>query len=85
MERLEYQKYLKGPRWQRIRRRLWLDGYHCRGCHATTGLQVHHASYVWRGKLWFLGEWFEFLDTITLCDKCHGAIHRAQPIKEFAD
>lgn len=87
MGRLEYQRYLKGARWQRIRkRRLDRDGHKCRGCHATTGLQVHHASYKHRGRWrWGLGEWLEMLDTITLCGKCHGAIHRAQPIREFAD
>ncbi len=84
---MTYREYLRSPRWQRIRqRRLERDGNRCRTCHATTQLQVHHASYKHRGRwLWFLGEWFELMDTITLCDTCHGAIHRAQPIREFAD
>lgn len=83
---MDYRKYLRSARWQRIRqRRLERDGYRCRTCHATKQLQVHHASYVWRGRLWLIGEWLEMFDTITLCDTCHGAIHRAQAIKEFAD
>lgn len=28
---------------------------------------------------------FELLDTITLCDKCHGGVHGAQSIQEFRD
>ncbi len=83
---MPYKTYLRSARWQRIRqRRLERDGNRCRTCHATQRLQVHHASYVWRGKWWVIGEWLEMLDTITLCDKCHMAIHRAQPIREFAD
>lgn len=81
-----YADYLRSPRWQRIRqRRLRFDGHRCRVCHGTKHLHVHHASYVWRGRLWGLGEWLEFWDTITLCRRCHNVVHRAVPISEFAD
>ena len=78
--------YLQSRRWKWIRKwRLFLDDYQCRTCHGTTRLQIHHASYVWFNKWGTFGRFMELLSTITLCDKCHGAIHRAQRIEEFRD
>lgn len=85
-QRGDYADYLRTPRWQRIRRRrLRWDGYRCRVCRSPSHLHVHHASYRFRGQLWRPGEWLEAWDTITLCRVCHNAVHRAQPISEFAD
>lgn len=81
-----YADYLRSPRWQRIRqRRLRWDRNRCVVCHGTERLQVHHASYKWRGQLWGVGEWLEFLDCVTLCGKHHRAVHRVSNINEFAD
>lgn len=85
--------YLKSPRWKWIRAwRLWLDDYQCRTCHRSSAdilapvkLEIHHASYRWFNRWYFIGIAFELMDTITLCKVCHGAIHRAQPIREFRD
>lgn len=82
----DYDAYLRSPRWQRIRkRRLWWDRNRCVVCHDTHRLEVHHASYKWRGWLWGLGEWLEFFDCVTLCKKHHLAVHSVSSIKEFAD
>lgn len=32
-----------------------------------------------------VGVLFEWMDCITLCDKCHDAVHEAQRIVEFSD
>lgn len=82
----DYSAYLQSPRWKRIRqRRLRFDGYRCRVCRSPDNLHVHHASYRWRGKLWGIGEWLEFFDTITLCRTHHNAVHRVSAIREFTD
>lgn len=79
-------RYLQSERWRWIREwRLWLDGYECRTCHASSNLQIHHASYVWFNRWGFVGIIFELRDTITLCNRCHGGVHGAQPIREFRD
>lgn len=81
-----YQAYLHGWRWWLIRSfRLWLDGYKCQTCHAWTKLQVHHASYAWRGRGGISGMYNELCDTVTLCDTCHEAVHKNRNIRDFAD
>lgn len=78
--------YLQSRRWRWIRRwRLFLDDDRCRTCHATKRLQIHHASYNWFNRWWCVGMMLELMDTITLCDKCHGGVHGAQKIQEFRD
>jgi hypothetical protein len=78
--------YLSSERWRWIRSwRLWLDGNRCRACRATDNLHVHHASYRWFGRWYDFGAIMELRDTITLCDRCHGGVHRSQPISEFRD
>lgn len=75
---MQYRRYLRSFRWQFIRavRRL-RDGNRCQTCYATKRLEVHHASYKFRGK-WSpfgLGLLAEIMDTITLCGSCHERIH----------
>lgn len=71
--------YLQSARWRWIRRwRLWMDDYRCRACHGTRNLQIHHASYVWFNRWGVAGRLMELLDTITLCNKCHGGVHGAR-------
>jgi len=77
---MEYATYLRGWRWWVIRSvRVWMDGRVCRACHARYKLQVHHASYVWRGRGGLKGMYHE------LRDSCHGAVHKAHSIQDFAD
>jgi hypothetical protein len=79
-------RYLQSQRWKWIRRqRLSIDGHKCRTCHSRNNLRIHHASYRWFNRWGDVGKWFELLDTITLCDKCHGGVHGAQKIIEFRD
>jgi hypothetical protein len=78
--------YLQSKRWRWIRSaRLWIDGGRCKACHAQGGLQIHHASYRWFNRWGDFGMVFELLDTITLCNRCHGGVHGAQRIQEFRD
>ena len=86
MATMEYATYLRGWRWWVIRSvRVWMDGRVCRACKSRYKLQVHHASYVWRGRGGMKGMLWELLDTITLCDTRHGAAHKAHSIQDFAD
>lgn len=82
---LEYRRYLTSWRWQLISRsRRWWDVV-CRGCAAKDGLQVHHASYRFKGRFWIFGILAEWMDVITLCNECHSRLHEKRSIKEFAD
>ena len=86
MATMEYATYLRGWRWWVIRSvRVWVDGRVCRACKSRYKLQVHHASYVWRGRGGLKGMYHELRDTLTLCDSCHGAVHKAHSIQDFAD
>ena len=86
MATMEYAAYLRGWRWWVIRSvRVWVDGRVCRACKSRYKLQVHHASYVWRGRGRLKGMYHELRDTLTLCDACHGAVHGAHRIQDFAD
>lgn len=83
---LEYRRYLTSMRWRLISgSRRWWDGYQCRTCGEKRGLQVHHASYKHRGEFGTVGILCEWLDTLTLCDECHGRLHEKRSIKDFAD
>ena len=65
----EYQEYLKSDRWKRLRGlRLAKSDFLCEGC-GDEATQVHHKSY----KNLFIPE--EFLDLISLCEKCHQKKH----------
>ncbi len=77
--------YLASRRWQAIRR--WRRGWDvtCRVCRSDERLEVHHASYRWKGRFGWLGWALEWLDCVTLCEKCHEAIHRAHRINDFSD
>lgn len=83
---MSYQDYLNSPRWHKIRLwRLWIDSYRCVCCHEKDHLNVHHASYIWKGKLGRIGSILECLDTVTLCKVCHFRIHNNRSIQDFAD
>ena len=67
----EYEAYLKGPVWARLReQRLEIDRCKCRTCGAWERLEVHHVRYPQ-----VLGQENVGLDLITLCRDCHIAVH----------
>jgi hypothetical protein len=67
----EYKAYLKSPKWQQIRERIFLrDGCKCQICGSTKNLQCHHIN----GKYRFCEEKHPE-SLITLCAKCHEKIH----------
>ncbi len=70
---LEYERYLRSPRWRWFLRplRIWLDGGRCRLCNRNTNLQVHHRSYAHLRDWW----WRELADLTTLCNSCHSNHH----------
>ena len=67
----EYRAYFKSKSWQRKRAKvIFRDGAQCRACGSRESLEVHHLIYAR-----FTEEWLE--DLITLCEKCHKAIHKS--------
>jgi hypothetical protein len=67
-----YEEYIASPRWVALRQEaLARDGFQCRGCNTTEGLEVHHRCYPA-----VLGT--ETVDALTtLCggpDGCHHAL-----------
>lgn len=72
--RAEYEAYLNGPEWaEKKNRRLMIDGNRCRMCGKTadeTRLECHHIRYN------TFAEEDVYTDLITLCPKCHAAVHR---------
>ena len=66
-----YADYMKSEQWEAVRnQRIKHDGYKCVKCGSAVNLCVHHLTYENLGDE-PLG------DLITLCDKCHKAIHAA--------
>ncbi len=66
-----YKQYMRSDGWELKRKeRLKIDKYTCQHCKAkNTELHVHHLTYKR-----FTNE--EMSDLITLCKKCHDAVHR---------
>ena len=67
----KYAEYLKDKRWSdisfRVRQR---DGFRCRKCGASSGLNAHHTEYVSQYP------WETPIDKIiTLCKRCHSEEH----------
>lgn len=63
-----YTRYLRSDEWRELKRKvLQRDGYKCRNCGSSVGLQVHHKSYDRFG-----GESLD--DLITLCVVCHKGV-----------
>lgn len=65
-----YQEYLQSPEWQVRRKRiLRRDGYQCDKCGSPVNVEVHHIKYpeVWGTE--------KDTDLVTLCARCHGAMH----------
>ncbi len=85
-EKIEYAELLKTVEWQ-IRRSQILkrDGFRCRNCGKTNGLEIHHRQYhylkkedqfklPWKYKSQFL---------ISLCSDCHKMGHSKFKVPVF--
>lgn len=70
----EYKELLRHPKWQRRRLEIMeRDDWKCLYCDAEDKpLNVHHKRYVTGRKPWEYPDH----DLITLCDDCHGEVHR---------
>lgn len=74
--RTAYAAKLLDPRWRARRAHiLKRDGYACRRCGVSAGLQVHHLRYAKNGNPWDVPD--KALQT--LCAACHMALHAMAP------
>ena len=70
----EYEKYIRSPAWEQMKRkRMEIDGYRCVCCgrHADRcrTMQVHHVTYE------RLGHEDPYEDLCTVCGSCHKKLH----------
>lgn len=69
-----YAKFLKTPFWDELRNQCFMrDGRKCTHCQSTFEIQAHHKIY---RKDWLKTK---LEDLVTLCRKCHTAIHENPP------
>lgn len=67
--RKDYGAYINSYAWQAKRRqRIFMDGAMCVRCKARHDLEVHHLTYRRFGSE-------RLSDLITLCHRCHAAVH----------
>ena len=80
-----YSDLLKTQEWQDKRQKiLERDGYICRYCSSTVGLQVHHKYYSVYPNGVRAYPWNYPDDAlITLCDSCHRNVHLRKNIKTY--
>lgn len=80
MNKQEYQKALKSPKWlakrNKIKKR---DKYKCTKCGCKDNLHVHHTYYLPNKMPWEVPD--ECL--VTLCKVCHEKEHKDRDIKSF--
>lgn len=76
---INYYKYIESDEWYELREKCFeRDEYVCRLCGSSENLQAHHLSYERLGMN-------ELSDLVTLCRKCHQAVHKHTIIKEFGN
>ena len=63
-----YQEYIQSPAWQRKARAVKEQAGVCAVCTRTTGLEVHHRTYVRLGRE-------HPSDLVVLCERHHRLIH----------
>lgn len=88
IEKQAYYQALEDPRWKRLRIAiLERDGRHCKLCHSTIELQVHHRQY---HRYKTSGEWlkpweYHPIYLVALCATCHMQGHSdySIPIKDI--
>lgn len=80
-----YSDLLKTQEWKDKRQKiLERDGYRCRYCSSTVGLQVHHKYYSVYPNGVRAYPWNYPDDAlITLCDICHKKVHLGKKIKTY--
>jgi hypothetical protein len=75
LQRMPYSEYLLTPHWQYVRARaLERSDNHCQLCGESSGLQVHHNTYIRRGEE-------RDADLIVLCGECHGHFHAGRKVQ----
>jgi len=74
MNAMTHKEYLKSEEWSKLRIvALERDGYRCRVCNSSEGLNVHHRKYPTERNQWES----DCLDSLTtLCRKCHNHFHK---------
>lgn len=67
----EYSDFLKSTAWEITRDyKVYLAGYQCEECGSVEKLEVHHKTYMYKGRDYY------HLDTLqVLCRKCHQRKH----------
>lgn len=74
---LDYQEYLEGPEWQRIRDKVLARANNvCEGCLEAPATQVHHATY---------DNIYDELafQLLAVCRSCHEKVHKIVPKDEW--
>lgn len=67
-----YIRSLNTEYWREVKRRVHLrDHFACVDCGTKLRLEVHHTTYVHRGK-----ELEHLEDLVTVCEKCHKKRHK---------
>lgn len=76
LQTMPYREYLQTPEWQETRKQaLSRAKYHCQTCSSADRLQVHHRTYVRRGREYSS-------DLIVLCGSCHTLFHENSKLAE---
>ena len=72
----EYPQYLLTPHWQKVRAEAIARAKgRCQLCNIKASLEVHHRTYVRKGKE--LPE-----DVVALCDPCHEGFHKMSHVQK---
>lgn len=82
---MNYQNLLNTSQWKTKRSKIIIrDGYRCRNCNRTSGLQVHHKQYHMNENGNFVMPW-DYNDKflITLCSECHRSGHTRYTVPIF--
>jgi len=83
---LSYSELLNMPQWKEKRKEILArDGFCCRNCKSTTGLQVHHRQYHVIGNTKSFYKPWEYPSRylITLCEDCHKSGHKKYNVPVF--
>jgi len=72
---IPYSQYLETEHWHSVRiAALMRAGKRCQVCANTTGLEVHHNSYLHKGS-----EHEHLTDLVVLCRRCHSLFYGVMP------
>ncbi len=84
-EKTNYQELLNSSKWMSKRKTILVrDGYRCRNCNCSTGLQVHHRQYHVNRNGQMVDPWsYSGKYLITLCNECHSKGHKSYKVPIF--